>query len=101
MPYMEVVTRTVVRTHLMRDVVGGKLLQHLLGLSLNDALPGFPSTSRAVLGLDREDGVQTTLGGVALVTGVGGEGRGGERGGGERGGGCCKSMPVFLVINLV
>lgn len=58
--------------HLVRDVVPRQLVQHLLGLLVDDALSGLPTTTGAVLGLDGEDGVQTLVGRVALVPAVGG-----------------------------
>ena len=49
------------------DVVAGELGEHVLRLSLHDALSRLSASRRAVLGLDGEDGVQTGLGRVALV----------------------------------
>ena len=69
--------------HFVRDVVLWQLLEHLPGLSSDDALSCLPPTRRAILGLDGEDGVQTHLGCVALVTVArmeGGRRRGRERG---------------------
>ena len=52
---------------LVRNVICRQLLQHVLCLLVHDALPCFPSTTGAVLGLDGEDCVQTLVGSVALV----------------------------------
>ena len=65
--------------HLVWDVVLRQLLEHLPGLSSDDALPCLPPTTGAVFGLDGEDGVQTRLGCVTLVAAAREGGREGGR----------------------
>ena len=48
-------------SHLMRDVICREFLQHFPSLSSDNTLSCLPTSTRAVLGLDGEDGVQATL----------------------------------------
>ena len=49
------------------NVVAGKLLQHVSSLLVDNALSRLSPTTSAVFGLNGEDGVQASVGCVALV----------------------------------
>jgi len=53
--------------YLVWDIVCRELVQHFSSQSSYNTLSGLPSTTGAVLRLDGQDGVQTTVGPVALV----------------------------------
>ena len=53
--------------HLVRHVVSGELLQHLVGEPLHRALARLPAPAAAVLGLDADDGAQGLVGQIGLV----------------------------------
>lgn len=52
----------------MRNVVLRKLIKHVISQPLDNSLAGFPATTRAVLWLNAQNGVQARLGQVTLVT---------------------------------
>lgn len=54
-------------SHLVGDVVGRELLQHLIGQSQHGALARLPAPAATVLGLDADDGAQRLLRQVRLV----------------------------------